>query len=254
MLTIKRLNLDSSLHIEYGKNSFVVDPWLIGSEIDGFKWLNEQWHIKEPVKISDLPEFQFLLISQNYEDHCHIETLKNISDKKPIIATDKAFKKLKKKFPNRKILHLKENEKTEFKGLSFISFRPDKILDPIYYAVVIINKDKEAIFYAPHGFALSSKQLEIINKYSVSLLITTFTEFEIPKIMGGKVNPGMDNVYELFNQIKPKNTINTHDEEKKTKGLVSALAKIKYADYDEIESNNSINFIRVDNYDKRIIK
>ena len=125
MLSIKRLNLDSSWHIEYGKNSFVVDPWLIGSEIDGFKWLNEQWHIKEPVKISDLPEFQFLLISQNYEDHCHIETLKNISDKKPIIATDKAFKKLKKKFPNRKILHLKENEKTEFEGLSFISFRPD---------------------------------------------------------------------------------------------------------------------------------
>ena len=70
----------------------------------------------------------------------------------------------------------------------------------------------------------------------------------------GKVNPGMDNVHELFNQIKPKNTINTHDEEKKTKGLVSALAKIKYADYDEIESNNSINFIRVDNYDKKIIR
>ena len=35
MLSIKRLNLDSSWHIEYGKNSFVVDPWLIGSEIDG---------------------------------------------------------------------------------------------------------------------------------------------------------------------------------------------------------------------------
>ena len=66
MLSIKRLNLDSSWHIEYGKNSFVVDPWLIGSEIDGFKWLNEQWHIKEPVKISDLSEFQFLLISQNF--------------------------------------------------------------------------------------------------------------------------------------------------------------------------------------------
>ena len=72
--------------------------------------------------------------------------------------------------------------------------------------------------------------------------------------MGGKVNPGMDNVFELFSQIKPKNTINTHDEEKKTKGLVSALAKIKYADYDEIESNNSINFIRIDNYDKRVIE
>ena len=39
MLSIKRLNLYSSWHIEYGKNSFIVDPWLIGSEIDGFKWL-----------------------------------------------------------------------------------------------------------------------------------------------------------------------------------------------------------------------
>ena len=97
MLSIKRLNLDSSWYVEYGNSKLVIDPWLIGSEIDGFKWLNEQWHIKEPIKISDLPEFQFLLISQNYEDHCHIETLKNISDEKPIIATDKAFKKLKKK-------------------------------------------------------------------------------------------------------------------------------------------------------------
>ena len=42
MLSIKRLNLDSSWHIEYGSSRFVVDPWLIGSEIDGFKWLNEQ--------------------------------------------------------------------------------------------------------------------------------------------------------------------------------------------------------------------
>ena len=254
MLSIKRLNLDSSWHIEYGSSRFVVDPWLIGSEIDGFKWLNEQWHIKEPIKVSDLPGFEFLLISQNYEDHCHLDTLKKISDQKPIIATDKAYKKLKRNFPNRKIILLEENKVVNFQGLSFISFKPDKILDPIYYAVVIINKNKEAIFYAPHGFALNNEQLDIINKYSISLLITTFTEFEIPKIMGGKVNPGMDNVFELFNQIKPKNTINTHDEEKKTKGLVSALAKIKYANYDEIESNNSINFIRIDNYDKRVIE
>ena len=72
--------------------------------------------------------------------------------------------------------------------------------------------------------------------------------------MGGKVNPGMENVYELYKQIKPKNTINTHDEEKKAKGLVSSLAKVKYADYDKIESNNSINFIKIDNYDKKVIK
>ena len=71
--------------------------------------------------------------------------------------------------------------------------------------------------------------------------------------MGGDVNPGMENVYELYKQLSPKKTINTHDEEKKAKGLVSALAKIKYADYDKIESNNDINFIRIDNYKKTTI-
>ena len=32
--------------------------------------------------------------------------------------------------------------------------------------------------------------------------------------MGGKVNPGMENVYELYSQTKPENTINTHMKKK----------------------------------------
>ena len=75
MLSVKRLNLDSSWSINFNSVNFIVDPWLVGSEIDGFKWLNEAWHIKDPVKIEDLPEFKFLMISQNYEDHCHIATV-----------------------------------------------------------------------------------------------------------------------------------------------------------------------------------
>ena len=55
MLSVKRLNLDSSWSIDFNSVNFIVDPWLIGSEIDGFKWLNEAWHIKDPVKIEDLP-------------------------------------------------------------------------------------------------------------------------------------------------------------------------------------------------------
>ena len=65
MLSVKRLNLDSSWHISYNQTDFIVDPWLIGSEIDGFKWLNEQWHTKEPVKITELPDYNFILISQS---------------------------------------------------------------------------------------------------------------------------------------------------------------------------------------------
>jgi len=252
MLSVKRLNLDSSWHISYNNSEFLIDPWLIGSEVDGFKWLNEQWHIKDPVQISELPNYDFILISQNYEDHCHIKTLREFPEDKTLIATEKAYNKLKKEFPKREIILLEDNKVTSYKDLTFLSLRPNKILDPVYYSLVIANNN-ESIFYAPHGFTLNDKQLKLVNTNKVKLLITTFTEFEIPKIMGGKVNPGMENVYELYNQIKPLNTINTHDEEKKAKGLVSSLAKIKYADFDEIESKNSINFIRIDNYSKKII-
>ena len=66
MIKLKRLNLDSSWHIHFNKIKFILDPWLIGSEIDGFSWLNEQWHIKEPVAIKDIPEYDLIVISQNY--------------------------------------------------------------------------------------------------------------------------------------------------------------------------------------------
>ena len=74
MVSVKRLNLDSSWHISFDSNKFIIDPWLLGSEIDGFKWLNQQWHIKKPVEIRKIHDYDYILISQNYEDHCHLET------------------------------------------------------------------------------------------------------------------------------------------------------------------------------------
>jgi len=35
MLSVKRLNLDSSWSIDFNSVNFIIDPWLIGSEIDG---------------------------------------------------------------------------------------------------------------------------------------------------------------------------------------------------------------------------
>jgi len=248
MIILKRLNLDSSWHINFDGVGFVIDPWLFGSEVDGFKWLNQQWHIKEPVNVREIPSYNFILISQNYEDHCHVKTLHNLPQDKPILASEKAYHKLKKNFIDREIILLKENKKIDFKGLSFIVFRPKKLFDPIYFAIVIINKKKQAIFYAPHGFSLNKEQLSLIRKYSFDLLITTFTQFKLPIFMGGEVNPGMDNVYKLHQQINSRYTINTHDEKKISKGLVSLLSKISYPNFREIESNNSINFKKINNY------
>jgi L-ascorbate metabolism protein UlaG (beta-lactamase superfamily) len=102
-MEIQRLNMDSSWAFRWQGLSAIVDPWLVNSEIDGFKWLNEQWHIKDPVAIEALPAADFLLISQSYADHCHFQTLDRLASDCPILATPKACKKLQKKYPERKI-------------------------------------------------------------------------------------------------------------------------------------------------------
>jgi len=248
MIKLKRLNLDSSWHIHFNKIKFILDPWLIGSEIDGFSWLNEQWHIKDPVAIKDIPEYDLIVISQNYEDHCHIKTLRSLSEKKSIYATENAFKKLKKNFNNRNIIYIKSKEKIQKNNINFLSIKPSKIIDPIYFALLIYDNSKNGIFYAPHGFTLNKNQHDLIKKFNIKIMITTFTKFKLPKIMGGNVNPGVENAFQLYKQISPEYIINTHDEKKKSKGLVGLLAKIKYPNLKSLEKIKDFNFINVEDY------
>ena len=53
--TLQRLNMDSSWHLAAGSTGLVLDPWLVGSEVDVARWFNEQWHETEPVAIADVP-------------------------------------------------------------------------------------------------------------------------------------------------------------------------------------------------------
>lgn len=253
MLKVQRLNFDSSWWIQWENTSFIIDPWLIGSEIDGFAWLNEQWHSTPPIDISQLPDYQFVMISQSYEDHCHLETLRQLSPEKPIVASPKAFKKIKKAFKNRDnifaIPNFSNSQRLDFEGVNFYYFHPGKLLDPIYYAILMVNSQKEGVFYTPHGFVLNAEQKEFITQFKVQLLITTFSEFEIPPIMGGKVNPGVENAEVLLDLLKPQYILNTHDEKKIMKGLVSRLAKVQYPDFQAITKRFSPQFITSEHYE-----
>lgn len=243
MLTIQRLNMDSSWFISWKGIRFIVDPWLMGSEIDGGRWINEQWHNTEPVSIENIPEADFILITQSYSDHCHIETLSSLNDHLPILATTKAYKLLNRKFPNRLVHRIQEVEFTEIgdSGISFVGFRPNKMIDPIYFSVVMAFGN-EAIFISPHGFKLGQNQREIIKELDFKLLITTFSDFRLPQLLGGHVNPGMENVDYLIDLLDPDFVVNSHDEEKQMSGLVGRYAKVTYPDVDNIELSKATFF------------
>ncbi|MEQ8713164.1 MAG: MBL fold metallo-hydrolase [Cyclobacteriaceae bacterium] len=251
MIKLQRLNMDTSWWIKWDDTGFIVDPWLIGSEIDGGSWFNEQWHVTEPVAIQDIPAYDFILITQSYNDHCHKETIEALQNKRLIKATTKAYHKTRKwnladevqEIPN---FSTYESETGE---LGYYSLHPGNRLDPVYYGVAIVNGD-EAIVLASHGFKLNNDQQSWLSKFNVRLLITSFSEIQLPGFMGGKVNPGMDNVHELFSTLNPQHIINTHDEQKTAKGLVMKIAKTKYADIDQLDQPLASKFLRVEGYEK----
>lgn len=253
-MMLQRLNMDSSWQITMEKERFLLDPWLIGSEVDGFSWLNEQWHTTPSVNIADIAPFSFIVITQSYSDHCHIETLNNFDSAIPILATVKAFNILRKAFPKREILLIPENETgLIYAGLRFQSFRPKKLLDPIYFALSIRDEQNKALFYCPHGFELNSKQSKWIKDMNTEVLITTFSQFQLPSILGGLVNPGLKNVKKLINQLNPDIVINTHDEKKIMKGLVAKFAKVEYPDLEKLKEDKTYRFIEMSDYTPLIL-
>jgi L-ascorbate metabolism protein UlaG (beta-lactamase superfamily) len=230
--------------------SFVIDPWLIGSEIDYFSWFNEQWHTTPPILPSQLGRTDFILISQSYSDHCHKATLSELEGDLPILASPKAYNRLRKSFSKKRLVKLPIMTKGGFLqwgSLRIASIDPGRKMDPVYYAHIIVQNDK-AIFYSSHGFDLNEHQKEILSQFDIVLMLTSFSEIWLPKILGGKVNPGMDNAYQLIKTLKPKKVMNTHDEEKKSQGIVMKMATTKYPDLKHLELIGS-EFINEQSYE-----
>ena len=179
MLKIQRLNMDSSWKLVWNESSFLVDPWLINSQIDYFKWFSEQWHIVEPVKIEDLGNYDAVLVSQPYTDHCHLETLAALNKTK-VLATPSAASIIQKAFPNKSVSSLpklEDNEWLKFGHLEIGYLKPAKLLAAQFYGLVIKNKN-EVIVYCPHGFELKTEQILVLKKYEVKLLVCNFSSFK----------------------------------------------------------------------------
>lgn len=248
-MRIQRLNMDTSWSLHWGEAKLLIDPWLVGPEVDGFRWFNEQYHAEDPVAIDQLPEYEAILVSQSYEDHCHLNTLNQLAPK-PILGPPKVYNRLKGKQTNELVLlpDLMHDSWHALGKLKIAYLAPNRRIDPIYHAILIVHEN-EAIFYASHGFTLQPEQLAAIQDLNIKLLITTFTHFKLPGFLGGEVNPGFPNAKRLVEQLKPEYVLNTHDEQKVGKGLVTKLAKVTYPDFDELEDNVHIPFVRTEHYE-----
>lgn len=229
-LNIRRLNLDSSWQIQWGNDSLLIDPWLSGPEIDGFKAFNIQWHTTEPLPYQELDPFSLVCISQPYSDHCHEETLKKLPGDFKVWGVKPSLKKIRKWLPRHTVVEIPDIRDGFLKtgAIEVAKITPNRLIDPIYHAL-IIKKGTHYLFYCPHGFSLTESQHKALEPYTCVLLISTITRFLLPAVLGGVINPGVENATGLISQLRPEHFINTHDEDKRAEGLVMKLAKVHYA-------------------------
>lgn len=121
MLKIQRLNLDNSWLLEIGESKILIDPWLHGEEVDYFPWFNKQWHRTPPIGYEELPEFDFVLITQKYPDHYHKETLKKINPKN-LVVPKSIVKSCQNLLPESKIIPFNSGVQSAFDSKVNIHF------------------------------------------------------------------------------------------------------------------------------------
>ncbi|MBY0427288.1 MAG: MBL fold metallo-hydrolase [Cytophagales bacterium] len=227
-MEITRLNADSSWKIRMGNHTLLVDPWLFGSQVDGFSWFSEQWHVQPSVPINDLGEFDGILISHPFTDHCHKETLLSLPPSKPVWATPGAAKKIRSWKHFHLVYTLSNLHKTSSGTLEFQYISTESWIDPVHHAILLKDHEKgETLFYAPHGFKTKDETAKFA---PVDVLITTTIQYNLPFWLGGTINLGKQNALDLIQTLHPKHVIYTHNEKKRAKGLISKLAK---PDWDE---------------------
>ncbi len=226
--------MDNSWFIELNGLKILVDPWLEGKEIDFFPWFNTQWHRTAPISYEEVPEYDYVLITQKYPDHFHKQTLKKLQPKK-IIAPASIEKALKKLLPESEIISLGKNQTCFSENNVSVRWYPtSRKLDPIYDAFML-SDEEESIFLATHGYFISKEEVKI--EKPLKLVISPFNDFQLPFYLGGTISPGLAGLKHLTEKLSPKYIISTHDEDKHAEGLVIKMAKVKRISKSDLEQH-----------------
>lgn len=233
MATIQRLNRDNSWAITLGSTIFLVDPWLTGQEVDYFGWFNTQWHRESPLPPEAVPAYDWVIVTQQFPDHFHVETLLELKPGRMIVPPSVRIK-AEKLFPDAMVESLDDPE-DEFVagGVRIRRFRSTAMMPPHFDAYALYD-GSETIFLAPHGYSFRSKQLEQLRQLPpVSLLLAPANYLRLPFFLGGTIMSGIAGLEKLIRDTNAASFVNSHDGDKHATGLVPVLSReIRYTPAD----------------------
>ena len=150
-MNVERVNGDTSFFIKLINTTktitYLLDPWLLGSEIDCSTCFNEQYLIEPSISIDKIGKVDAIIISHEFSDHCHEKTLLLLDENIPILSTKSAINRLKRNsiLKNRTLIEIPTTNCKKNK-INFLDYNDIKIslicasgiFDYVHNALIII--------------------------------------------------------------------------------------------------------------------
>jgi hypothetical protein len=257
-LTLRHLNADTSWLIIFDEFKILLDPWLFGSQTDFFRYFSTQEH-SVPPSIQNINrdldmQINAIIISHEFSDHCHEQTLRSFSATIPVFATSNASKRIRRwnyfqhvfdiplldDRPENFTLSMLSRQQPQLNMPNTINvgYIPEKgfmALPSLHGATcvsfLVNNQQWRSLLYIPHGCKQNSicDWLEQQSNVTVSILLQGFDRVYNPIWLGGLLNYGCNEAAKLAVAVKARYWIPTHDEDKIASGLVSKFLKRDYS-------------------------
>ncbi|XP_026407827.1 uncharacterized protein LOC113303055 isoform X1 [Papaver somniferum] len=205
----------------------LVDPILVGNLDFGIPWLYDA--AKKYVKnfqLSDLPELDCLLITQSLDDHCHLKTLKPLSQMLPdlpVIATPNAETLLSPLFSS--VTYLEPGQSSEIMGRNGskakIQATAGPVLGPPWQRpengyLVTSQQGQLTLYYEPH--CVYNK--ELLQKGRADILISPVIKQLLP---GFTLVSGQEDAVQLAKLLQSKFIVPMRNGELDSKGFLSSI-------------------------------
>lgn len=243
----------------------LIDPWLQGSQSDVAKFFSQQWHnegssvktiagVEESIRgieraalgnddnemnDDNMDDSESLIdavvVSHEFTDHMHKETLLEIPSSVLVLASTKAASKIQSWNHFGLVVEIpifeghwarpRMDHLPSWLGITRLAYAGRDLL--YYHSAVMIsfsphqNANAEAIIYTPHG--VSPRDVKVLEdvtpKIRTLALLHGLHDIKLPA--GGQLNLGAHNGLKVQRLLGAKYWIGTHDEVKKGGGLVS---------------------------------
>ncbi|CAB4295570.1 unnamed protein product [Prunus armeniaca] len=214
---------------DVGGLKILVDPILVGNLDFGIPWLYDAAKkFLKNFQLSDLPEVDCLLITQSLDDHCHLKTLKPLSEKYlnlRVIATPNAQTLLDPLFSNVTYMEPGQSSVIEARSGSTVKVQATAgpVLGPPWQRpengyLVSSPQGKFTLYYEPHCVYNKSS----VEKERADIVITPVIKQLLPKFT---LVSGQEDAVELAKLLHAKFIVPMTNGDLDSKGLLASLVQ-----------------------------